>query len=183
MSAHDYTPEEALETLLSKLHQGSPALEASVRGAIDAGKDMSETVRGQGRGRRSRTYRKIVPFSHEEALQVGLNVLRAYFIEIPQCINSAIDNFRGTALGVPEHSSRPFHFDEPWAEPVIKELEGEEKAVEIELQTITQISKSFQETLPLKIVESQQVRDKEDKFKQLTQLVDFSEAQDNGDTR
>ena len=71
MSKHDYTPNEALETLLSKLQEKDLSLEAAVRSAIDLGKDVTEEQR-LGR-RKIRKYRKTVPFTHEEALHVSLS--------------------------------------------------------------------------------------------------------------
>lgn len=43
MSAHEYTPEQALEVLMKKLGGQDKELTAHVQIAIDAGKDVSET--------------------------------------------------------------------------------------------------------------------------------------------
>ncbi len=49
MSDHDYTPEQAFETLLRKVGERDGTLAERIRIAIDAGKDISQTEMSPGR--------------------------------------------------------------------------------------------------------------------------------------
>ena len=72
MPALEYTPQQALEILMKKLGSRDEALAAQIQAAIDAGKDVSETEPAIDRRKKARVYRKTVPFTHEEALQIAL---------------------------------------------------------------------------------------------------------------
>lgn len=100
MSAHGYTAAQALEVLLRKLSERDPDLAQHVRYAIDAGKDVEERERFPGH-KKLRVYRKVVRLTDEEALQVALNALQAYFVEQPLFVNSAAENFRSAAFSAP----------------------------------------------------------------------------------
>jgi hypothetical protein len=173
VSKHEYTPEQALEVLLRKLGERDATLEGDVRAAIDVGKDVPE-IQQMGR-RRVRKYRKTVPFTHDEALRLTLDVLQAYFVDLPLCINSSIENFASAAVG----ALRPDRSD--WGGTPAKlsseEHVGETKEMEIELQTITQISRTQQETMPLKTTERPLVDDQMNHLKRLADLFDFAEDQ------
>jgi len=173
MSKHEYAPEQALGVLLRKLGERDATLEAKIRAEIDSGKDVTEEQR-RGR-RRVRKYRKTVPFTHDEALRLTLDVIQAYFVDLPLCINSSIANFRSAAVG----ASRPDQ--SAWGETRAKlssdEHVGETKEMEIELQTVTQISRTQQETLPLKTTERQAIDDQLNHLKRLADLFDFAEDQ------
>ena len=171
MSTHDYTPEQALQTLLSKLRERDPSLEAAVRSAIDLCRDATEEQR-LGR-RRVRRYRKTVPFTHEEALHVSLDVLQAYFVDLPLCINSAIGNFKFAGISG-SRDDRP-----AWSQEerrlLTTEQVGDEKLLEIEIQTITQISRTQQGTLPLKNLEPQLIDQQLNNLKTTLGLFDFTD--------
>lgn len=173
MSKHDYTPEQALEVLLRKLGERDAMLEGSVRGAIDMGKDVPE-VQPTSR-RRVRRYRKTVPFTHDEALRLTLDVLQAYFVDLPLCINSSIENFRLAAVGALRRDQSAW--GETRAKLGSEEHVGETKEMEIELQTVTQISRTQQETLPLKTMERPSIDDQLNHLKRLADLFDFAEDQ------
>ncbi|HKH46317.1 MAG TPA: hypothetical protein VKM72_16775 [Thermoanaerobaculia bacterium] len=94
MSTHDYTAAQALELLLGKLKERDADLALHVQSAIDAGKDVEEREPSRRSRKRPRVYRKVVRLSDEEALQVALDVLQAYFVEQPLFVDSAAKNFR-----------------------------------------------------------------------------------------
>jgi hypothetical protein len=171
VSKHEYTAEEALDTLLSKLRERDLSLEVAVRSAIDLGKDIAEVQR-LGR-KRVRRYRKTVPFTHEEALHVALDVLQAYFVDLPLCINSAIENFKSAAVAA-SRQDRPAWVQEE-RRLVTTEHVGDEKPMEIELQTVTQISRTQQETLPLKTWERQLIDQQLNNLKTTFGFFDFTE--------
>jgi len=102
MADHDYTSEEALKTLLRRVRERDKTLAERIRIAIDAGKDIRQTETPVGRRQRAaRTYRQKVPYSHEEALAVALDVLQSHFIELPMFINSAAADFEKAAAASP----------------------------------------------------------------------------------
>jgi hypothetical protein len=101
MPNHDYSSQEALNVLMRKLRFRDQGLAAEVQAAIDAGKDVLETEPSNDRRRSARAYRKTVPFSHEEALQVALDALQAFFVEQPLFANSAAASFAAAPVGVP----------------------------------------------------------------------------------
>jgi hypothetical protein len=181
MSNHEYSPERALEVLLGKLGERDATLAAVIRGAIDAGKDTVVTEPSRnGRGK-PRIYRQTVPFTHEEALQVAVNALQAYFVELPLLINSAVENFEMAAIGIPRQKLPPFNGDDE-PEQLDKQAQGIQKDLEIELEPATQISRSQQVTVPLKPLERQQIDDQLSKLKRLAELVNFMEEQSGGDS-
>ncbi len=174
MPNHKYIPEEALSILLRKLTDRDEMLGAAVQTVIDAGRDVSETVpAGYGR-RKPRSYRKMVPFTHVEALLAALEVLRGYFVELPLLINSSIENFRAAALSTVTDDLFSSAENVTHAPVDPSERPGGEKDLEIEIQTETRISRVGQETLPLKGSDHQAIDDQLDHLKQLGQLFDFT---------
>src|SRR5688572_26470462 len=97
MPNHDYSARDALELLLGKLSGRDEHLGRQIRSAIDAGKDIEERER-RGRGQKARVYRKTVPFTPEEALQVAIDALQACFIEQPLFANSVAASLQSSAL-------------------------------------------------------------------------------------
>ena len=177
MPSHEYSPQQALEVLMRKLQASDEILAAQVQSAIDAGKDVTETERATDRRKKDRVYRKTVPFTHDEALQVALDALQANFVEQPLFVDSAADNLAKAAIGVPKQNLPEWAFSaatsasEP--EPLLLEATGEEKAVEIEMQTETQLSKTEEETIPLKRMSKEQIEDQRLRINDLRKLVDF----------
>jgi hypothetical protein len=175
MPHYSYSAEQALAVLIKKIREQDERLAAHIQAAIDAGKDVKETAPAIDQRKKPRVYRKTVPFSHEEALQVALDALRAYFVEQPLFINSVADNLAKAAVGVPteRRPARQMSAEKP--EPVSLEQVGEEKRVEIELQTETQISRSGEETMPLKRLAKEQIEVQRENIARLRKLTDFSE--------
>lgn len=77
MPVNQYTPQQALDLLMEKLAARDETLAAQVQAALDAGKDVSETEPATHRRKKARVYRKTVPFTHKEALQIALDALQA----------------------------------------------------------------------------------------------------------
>src|SRR6185437_3275807 len=124
-------------------------------------------------------YRKTVPFTHEEALQIALDALQAYFVEQPLFVTSAADSFGKAAIGVPQHNlpnwahSSAASASEP--EPLSLEGENEEKPVEIEMQTETQLSRTGEETIPLKRMSKELIDVQRHHVADLRKLMNFSD--------
>ena len=159
MTTHQYAPKLALEVLLKKIKDKNEAIAFSVQEAIDAGKDeqipkdelmpQTEFFSKPGRRKKPDYYRKAVPLSHEEALQIVLDVLQSYFVELPCFVNSTADNFVKAAIGVPKVN---WQYNGKEDISVLLENYGEEKELKIELQTETQIDRGGEETATLKRV-------------------------------
>lgn len=103
---HEYTPEQALELLLRKLGECDESLASEVRGAIDVGKEELIEER-EGRGV-TRHYRSISRYSHEEALNVALNALQAYFVELPMYIASSDNDLQSCNIAVTRQTELDF---------------------------------------------------------------------------
>lgn len=103
---HEYTPEQALDLLLVKLAERDEALASEVRGAIDVGKEELIEER-EGRGV-ARHYRSISRYSHEEALNVALNALQAYFVELPMYISSSDNDLQSCNIAVTRQAELDF---------------------------------------------------------------------------
>ena len=170
MSAPEYSPEQALNLLLGKIEQRDEALAGQIRLAINAGKDVEEKG-ADGRGRKKeRVYRKTVPFTAEEALEVAVTALQAYFVEQPLFINSTSKNFEPAALSDVRPSLRPSGQQAP---ATVGVGEGSEKMLEIELQTETQISGADQPLLRLRSVSQEMIEGQMANVKRLSELTTF----------
>ncbi len=174
MPNHEYTPDEALSVLLRKLTDRDEMLGATIQTAIDAGRDVLETVPMAYGRKKPRSYRKTIPFTHEEALHAAIEVLRAYFIELPLIVNSTIENFKSVALGTATDDLFSESGNAANTPLGPKGQVGIDKDLEIEIQTETQISRVGQETFPLKGSDRQTIDDQSDHLKQLRQLFDFT---------
>jgi len=175
MSAHQYSPRQALEVLTQKLRAQDEILAAHVQAAIDAGKDVSKAEPAKGKRRNVRVYRQTVPFTHQEALEVAFDALQAYFVEQPLFIEAAAESFAKTAVGVPIQRRRTQAVSGEEREPLSLEQEGDEKMIEIELQTATQITTTGDEVLPLKRTPMERVEEQKRNIAQLRKLTDFTE--------
>lgn len=174
MPDHQYNAEQALETLMSKILARDESLATHIQAAIDAGKDVTETEPSQDRRKKARAYRKAVPFTRMEALQVALDALQANFVEQPLFVDSAATNLAEAAIGVPDERGRTRQASSDEPEAVSPERIGEEKHVEIELQTETQLDKSGQETMPFKRSPRAQIEVQQRHIAELRRLVDFT---------
>ncbi len=173
MPEHQYNAEQALEMLLGKLRSRSESLAAEIQAAIDVGKDVSETEPSSDRRKKARVYRKTVPFTREEALQVALDALRANFVEQLLFVESAATNLANAAIGVPVRASPTWQSISEERESVSMEQIGEEKQIVIELLTETQLERSGEETMPLKRRQREQIDDQHRNIANLRSLIDF----------
>jgi len=174
MNGRDYTPEQALNTLMGKLKERDEQLAAQIQAAIDAGKDVEESEPVYDGRKKQRYYRKTVPFTIEEALQVALDALQAYFVEQPLFIESSAENLKKAAIGVPKWPADRFATKEERDE-VQLEAENADKPVEIEIQTETKISRTEQETFSLKRTSREQIDHQAKNISRLRELTSFKE--------
>lgn len=172
---HEYSSEEALRRLIEKLTTRDQELAAEVTMAVNSGKDIQETER---RGKKTlRFYRHTVPYLADEALKVALDVLRAHFVEQPLFMNSCHDNMAQAAIGANETDSFPWERKRQTVHSSV----GEEKAVEIEVQTETEIvptggrlALQSRGTLHMGRISENDIKQQETNLRQLRALTDFS---------
>lgn len=100
---HEYSPKEALDLVLENIAISSPQLFERMKAIIDGGKDVEieEAVSGS-RKKKPHVYRKDVPYTDEEALQVALTVIKSHLIDSRKIISAAISEFTETAVAPPK---------------------------------------------------------------------------------
>jgi hypothetical protein len=174
MNGRDYTPQQALYTLMDKLRKRDARLALQIQAAIDAGKDVEETEPSYDGRKKQRVYRKTAAFTYEEALQIALDALEAYFVEVPLFIESSTENLKKAAIGIPKRQVDRFATGEERDE-VKLEAEDAEKNVEVEIQTETRISKTDQETLLLRRTSRNEIDQQEENVQRLQSLISFKE--------
>jgi hypothetical protein len=180
MSKHDYTPDQALELLIQKVNERNPALAVEVRAAVNAGRDVQETeqVRKRGGKMKSLSFRRTVPFSTEQALEVALEALKAHFVEQPLFANSVLDDMAQSAFGVVEAGSQQTQSKQT----VLKaQGRGEQKTVEIELRTETQLLsdthlvRTQPDSFRIGRVPAELIEDQKTNVRKLRELFNFNE--------
>jgi hypothetical protein len=174
MATHEYTPKQALDLLMKKISDRDDTLAALIKEAIDAGKDVRQTAESTGRKpKKTRVYRKSMPYNDQEALQVALDSLRDYFVEQPLFVNSIAKHFKVSGIGKPNQPASAFIYDERAAPVEIQALDVE-KAIEIEIRTETQLSLSGAETIPLKRFPELEIDEQSRQIALLRRLTDFT---------
>ena len=175
MPNREYSPEEALQLLMTKLRVRSEGLSEHVQSAIDFGKDIWETNQDVVPQTKNRKYRKSVPYSHEEALSAALDTLQAYFVEQPLFARSVACDFADAAIGVPDEGRSALGLsDEVKAHITLKE-QGVEKEIEIEIQTETQISRDREETIRIDRGSKEHIEEQRLQITKLRNLTNFGE--------
>jgi hypothetical protein len=175
MAINEYTPRQAFEVLMNHLRTGDGQLAAHIQSVVDAGKDVDETQKLGKRGRRSRSYRRTVPYEYEEALQVALDALQAYFVEQPLFVDSCSKNMAMTEVGTTRTSrTRSQAIEEHSNEPAF-ESAGGRKRIEIELRTETQISERNEDMFELKEIDVSQIEQQRHNISQLRNLCSFED--------
>jgi hypothetical protein len=173
MSEYEYTPEQALSLLMKKLTERNKDLASKIQSAIDAGKDISEEESNPDKRKKPRTYRKKVPYTHAEALQIALNALESYFIEQPLFVESMTKNISETVLATPNPLQLDYSEGKDSRDWILSESKGREKTFEIELQTETQISKIGKELITLIPISHDLIVEQQNNFKLLRNLTRF----------
>ena len=172
---HEYTPQQALELLMRKLTARDEALAAEVQAVVNAGKDVREIEYSSGH-KKLRSYRRTIPYSPEEALEVALDALNAHFVQQPLFANALLHNMANSAMAVIEtrQARSP-------ASNVKVEAVGDQKAVEIELQTETQLlrgtvlTRREPETLAVRRLSDDAIKGQQTNIGNLKSLFDFTE--------
>ena len=153
--------EAAFDALMDRIRRKDPSLFDEVRRAVDAGKettigqvpdddtngDLFEYSSRSGSPKKPHTYRARNPYSHREALQVALGVLRTYFLELPLLAMSIAENL------------------------------GEASEIEIDLQVETQISGIDNKSHSLKRIPKKQIEEQKEYLNALEELATFAEDQ------
>lgn len=172
MAVNEYTPQQAFEVLINHLRKRDGQLATHIQGVVDAGKDVDETQQ-VGRRKRSRSYRRTVPYSFEEALQVALDALQAYFVEQPLFIDSCAKNMATTEVGSTPLSRNRWQAVEGHNDEAAIETIGQRNRIEIELRTETQLSEPNQEMFELREIDVTQIDKQRSNIAQLKTFFNF----------
>lgn len=175
MASNEYTAQQAFDVLMDHLRKRDDQLAAHIQGVVDAGRDVDETQQVGKRRKRSRSYRRTVPYGYEEALQVALDALKAYFVEQPLFIDSCAKNMAATELGVLRPNQTRWQSVESHGDVAATERVGERKRIEIELRTETQISERTQEMFELREIDVTQIEKQQSNVTQLRNLFTFED--------
>lgn len=173
MAANEYTPQQAFEVLMNHLRKRDGQLATHIQAVVNAGKDVDETQQVGQRRKRSRSYRRTVPYSYEEASLVALDALKAYFVEQPLFIDSCVKNMAATEVGITRPPRSRWQAVEGHSGEAAIESMGQRKRIEIELRTETQISEPNQEMFELREIDVTQIEKQRDNLTQLKGLLDF----------
>ena len=179
MSVHEYSQEKALKILLEKVKERGKLLAARIQASIDAGKDTTLTQEAADRRQKPRTYRKTVPYTHEEALGVAVDVLQACFIDLTLCINSTSADFEEAAVGIPKRKpgSTVLGKEEKMLET---EAKGKTKLLEIEGKTETQIALEDVHPFRIELTDEKLIDEQKDNLIRLQELTTFNEDVSHG---
>jgi hypothetical protein len=188
MSAHEYTPQEALAILLNRVRERNQELADRIAEAVDAGKDVSRREPSSDGGKRARLYRKVEPYTYEEALQVAIDALQAHLLEQPLCVNSFLENARESAVGTGQPVARAEKMDF-WTQTEAEVLRtgsgaerearaeiGVSKEIRIEVKTETQIAREGEEMVSLAPVSEDLIMEQRTNFAALRDLLTFTEG-------
>jgi hypothetical protein len=140
---------------------------------VDAGKDVEEAEPSGRRKKNARVYRKTVPYTYGEALQVAIHALTAYFVEQPLLVESCLDNMAHAVLGA-KHQRYYWLADKKQPLGIIPNTDNSEKVVQIELRTETQISRPDQETQQLTRVPAKQIQEEQANLTKLREIVELT---------
>lgn len=130
-------PRAILDFLLTRIGAIDSTLLASIRDAIDAGKDVELEDSSIRSRKMTRRYRKHVAYSDREAVQVAVKALEAYFVELPMIINSISETFAKAGIEGPRERS---YFKDARSRETSGV--GAEKTIVLELQAETQITRN-----------------------------------------
>ncbi len=177
MPAHEYSPLDALELLLFTLDERLPDLANHIREIIDSGTALP--VPGQRSGASAERVRKSRPLTDEEALSVAVDVLRAYFVELPACIEAANREFAACAIddipGTHTWGKRGRPADD---------LLGQEKRISIETVPETARFQSREKgVVDLGAPAANQLEEQIRNVSHLQELIDFGEDYNGESTR
>ena len=181
MSPHDYTPEQALNTLMRKLRERDEGLSAVIQAAIDAGKDVYETEPSISGGKKHRKYRRTVPYTYQEALVIAIDALQAYFLEQPLFANSCAKDFSEADSAIPNALQPSLFEDHERTGDVAHHSQDQTRAIVIELQTETRISRGEQPWVELRTVSEKEIDSIRENLERLRRLTDFNGGH-SGDT-
>jgi hypothetical protein len=180
MSNQDYNAEQALELLMRKVRGRDATLADSIQDAIDEGKDITEIDAPRDRRQKARSYRKTVAFTHEEALEVAVRALEAHFVEVPLFINSAVDDFTHSAIGIPEQKQAIPLIGVDESEIVVEQAQGEPKEIDVQLQPETRLSGTELMPLRLKPIPLDEVEEQKNNLNNLSDMLKFGETNPDG---
>lgn len=177
---HEYTAHEALGLILRSLEQVNAVLAERAQFAIDAGIDdvLEQDIIGAKRRRgkaAKREYRKNRPLTDQESIDAVLDVLEAHLVVQRRVVNSALEDFKVSALATVKERS--------WYETSAKEVVVEvadsdesEKQLLVEMSPESARLTSDQEpTIELKHTSEEDIAELEELIAMVRELTRFGD--------
>jgi len=166
MPQHEYTPKVALKLLLERLRAQSPELVARIQSAIDAGKEILESVEelsGSGRVRkRKRKFWKTIAYTDAEALSVVMIQIQAHLVESREMLNEAFKEFKEVGISPPKPIRDPSEFSFPggfFDESEIAASLGERGATKLPVENVGEEKSLSIESEPERLQEKRETPD------------------------
>ncbi len=172
MAENEISQDEALKIILSRLraNESVKGLAAEIEAIIDQGTldnvDQSIDVYGESGTKKVLKARSL---TDKESLEVAVNLLRAYFLELPMIIASVEKEFTFAGLSLDSDTSNVTE------SAVNVNTIGRPKKVVIELETETMRFKDGPEMVALPEVSQSQIQSQEINFSTLYRLTSLGE--------
>src|SRR5262249_31445825 len=131
---------------------------------------VRETESRRGR-KKKRTYRKRVALDPPEAVTIAVHALQSFFIELPYFIDSAIADFKAVSVGSPKHAVRHRPAWQYEGDQLLIESQDEEKHIEVELRTETQILSEEQPTIELHPIAQRLIDEQRENLDRVARLM------------
>lgn len=174
----EYTPTEALAKFLEILQDKNLELYDLVQEAISQGKDIQEHE-PEAEKKKTKTFRKISPYSDQEALRVAIKAIQAVTIELSSFSNSALDELKNAALAEQADNKKPGAIIEKSKSKAKIQAPGGIKAALIDMTTETELQKNSEEPFQLKYTDLKHLEELKNIILRLEKLTDFGESNDN----
>jgi len=172
MAEDDISQDEALKAILRRLraNESVKGLADEIEAIIDQGTldNVDQSIEANG-NRQTKKVLKARSLTDRESLEVAVNLLRAYFLELPMIVSSVEKEFAFSGLSVDSNATNV-------TESALKvDSAGQPKKVVIELQTETTRFKEGVEMVALPEVSQPQIQSQEINFDNLYQLTSLGE--------
>jgi hypothetical protein len=172
MADNDFTHEEALQAILRRLRanqsDGIRKLADEIESIIDQGRldSVDQTIEAIG-AKTSKKVLKARSLTDLEALEVAVNLLRTYFLELPMIISSLEEEFSMTGY------ESEFELGYEDAVRLNSDTVGKLKRVQIEVTTETTRFKDTLELIDLPKVAEDAIESQTENFEQLRRLLNL----------
>jgi hypothetical protein len=148
---NEFSQSEALELLVKKVYEYDLDLGGALQAAVAGGKDTRESKPVNDRRRKTQEYRKVSPFTEQEAVTIALEVIKSALIELPMIINQSLVNFKDTeVIEKPAmRIRRRDHFYRTEDDDALSESDADRSRIVVDLTSETQLETDSKDIIPL----------------------------------